>query len=541
MNPCGLVASYSASTITSLMQPQRCRLDFLDSPLSFVTGEERRVQIMYSYDCEGEKQETGGIRQAAPYDKLSELWVKEHKDSNIQRRGRSSGKFLQLVYSGLLGLTLCYLAWISFARSLAPRQTMSQFENDLTAQIERKFSQALKYAKSDAKASGQDPFLKFQRYDHFDFNVTSGENVIQSWELIQSSLDEPEKKFAGKIIVDRGSELQSSDITIVVFISSSNKASLDDTVFQKSRSGLHIEHNNARTKDDFTNVEILVYLRPWPKRSVDLFTIRTDALDLWIMYSMNWNFNNLVVHTTRGQLTMQNNHLEDTYLAKNVSGSSTHGLILGSFVADENLELRNEHGSIVAFLEGRHSVPFEPKSISIFTQSGDILATKVQGAWPVKPYTHRTDIKTVAGEIATQVAHGSSTTIASFNGKIVAYLITYAVSDMDAPSDIYTATYSGEISVSVSDPEPDPYNEISPLANTTSEHVVGIGSLDVRYGNTWYGEMYGGARIGGWEVHMPPAEIHSGHDGNFHFRRGKGGKSEMMVSMGTGDVFVEVG
>ncbi|OAL43987.1 hypothetical protein IQ07DRAFT_470248, partial [Pyrenochaeta sp. DS3sAY3a] len=366
------------------------------------------------------------------------------------------------------------------------------------------------------------------------------DNVMQSWELIQSSLIEPEKNFAGRITVDRGSGLQSSDITVVAIIRSSNKASLDDPVFHKSRSGLHIEYSNKDTKED-TRMEIIVYLRPWPKRSVDFFTIRTNALDVWIRGSMNWNFNNLVVHTTHGELMMETNPLEETYIAKNASISSTHGIILGAFVADENLELRNEYGSIFAFLEGRHSVPFEPKTISIFTQSGDIWAAKVQGAWPVKPYTHRTDIKSIAGEIATQVAHGSYTAIASFKGKIVAYIITYAVSDTDAPSDIYTATSSGEISVSVIDPQPDPYNEISPLANTTSEHVVGMGSLDVKYGDTWTGEMHGGTRYGGWEVHMPPGEIHTGHDGDFNFRKGKGGKSEMLVSMGTGEVFVEVG
>lgn len=258
----------------------------------------------------------------------------------------------------------------------------------------------------------------------FEFNITTEGTAAKQWQLLDFAVPKSRKNLQGEIIIDRGNLFQTSDIDVRVIVRSNNEMDLDNVLFHRSDSALDIDYNFRDRSDLCTEVQILVFLRPWPKRSLDLFNIRTSIFDIWFKPSLNWEINNLIAHTSHGESTMESSPYTDPLIAHNVSVSSIDGLIFGWYTPDENLELRNKHGQIGIFLVPKLGTdsPFDPESISISSFSGDIHAETVFEVWPPKTYTHRTKIETVSGKVDAQVPHGWYTNLSSISENISSYM-----------------------------------------------------------------------------------------------------------------------
>ncbi|OCK74995.1 hypothetical protein K432DRAFT_309509 [Lepidopterella palustris CBS 459.81] len=379
----------------------------------------------------------------------------------------------------------------------------------------------------------------------FEFNITTEGAAAKQWQLLDSTVSKSHKNLRGEIIIDRGSFFQPSDIDVRVIVGSNNKMGLDNVLFNRSDSTFNINYNSTDKNDLCTEIRILVYLRPWPRRILDLFDIRTNNLDILFQPCLNWEINNLIAHTSHGEFTMDSHQpFTDPLIAHNVSVSSIDGEIFGWFIPDENLELRNINGQTGIFICPRLGAgrPFDPKLILISSFSGDIFTRTVSEVWPPKAYTHQTKIETVSGRIEAEVPHGQYTNFSTISGNISTYIRPYGAASPDAMSEIYTTSQSGSIDVYFADPPNESLTgRYNPLLNTISKHDVGEGKLKLIYPYGWYGEMEAKIEHGGLEFDGSSMEDIKWGKGYVKARRGRKGESRMEARVGTGDLDIRLG
>jgi hypothetical protein len=378
----------------------------------------------------------------------------------------------------------------------------------------------------------------------FGFNFTGDGAAANRWQLLDSSVPESRKSLRGHITVDRGSSSQASDMEVIVIIRSSDEKDLNNVHLHKSDSVLNIDYTFKDDSDVCTEVEMLVLLRPWPKRSLDWFDIRTSIFDIDYEPSLGWEINNLLTHTSHGDLFMDSRFpYKDPLIAHNVSISSIDGIIFGWFIPDENLELRNEDGGIGAFICPRltEAVPFDPKSISISTVSGRVRVGLIYVVWPAKVYTHRTKIESVSGDISAVVPHGVHTNISSISGTIKTAIRSYGAASPNATSEIYTTSRSGDSWVMLYSPPNESLDEsYNPLLNTVSKHEVGEGQLWLNYPFAWFGKMEGKIEHGKLEFDGSLLEDIKRGEGYVTANRGKG-ESRMEAHVSTGALTIHLG
>jgi hypothetical protein len=333
---------------------------------------------------------------------------------------------------------------------------------------------------------------------------------------------------------------------IRVGVRSNDVSDLENVLFNTSDSALHMVYRPSDTDDLCTEVQMFVFLRPWPRPLVDRFEIRTNALDVLIQPLLNWEINNLVMHTSYGYVQYDTHApYTDPLITHNISASSINGTIFGWFVLDENLELRNEHGPLYIFLlptvypEGR----FDPKSISMSSISGEIGVRTLYDVWPNNDsYTPRTKLESESGKISASIPHGSYTNLSSISGDITAHIQAMSATSPDARSEIYTTTRAGRILFDIRDlPKKYRTGKFNPLANTISKHDAGNGHSWIVYPQGWYGEMEARIELGDFEfVGDSMKDIHW-EKGYMTARRGNNGKSQMQTHVGTGALTMFLG
>ena len=80
-----------------------------------------------------------------------------------------------------------------------------------------------------------------------------------------------------------------------------------------------------------------------------------------------------------------------------------------------------------------------------------------------------------------------------------------------------------------------------PLLNTTSKHHVGNGTLELRYGYGWFGNMEAQIEHGSLKFDSSALEKVEHGDGYVKAKRGKGGESHMEAQVGTGELDIQLG
>lgn len=204
-----------------------------------------------------------------------------------------------------------------------------------------------------------------------------------------------------------------------------NRTSLDDLIFQTTDAALNVKCNVTNLVSTCTDIQIAFYLQNCPNQSLSFSSLQVDSLGGRITESMTWVSNNLSVHTTYSNFIMENNTAKGLYFAKNVSIHSIEGSIFRPFVVDKNLERRNEHGFICAFLVVR-KLPFDSHRISILTLSSNLFIVSAQQVWPTRVYTHRTEIITSSCGIYARTTHRSYNNISIMSGNMLfQYQVVY--------------------------------------------------------------------------------------------------------------------
>lgn len=179
----------------------------------------------------------------------------------------------------------------------------------------------------------------------------------------------------------------------------------------------------------------------------------------------------------------------------------------------------------------RKDLPFDPKSITMSSISGNIFSELVWQIWPEQNFTHQYKIKTLSGNIEALVPHGSYTNLSSLNGNITAMLWPSLAANPPL-NKIYTSTPLGNTRLRLRDGP-------SPASNTLSRHEVGEGELLLRYPGSWYGDIEATVERGEIQFEATLIEDLERGDGYVKAKRGKG-ESRMEAYMGIGDIDIIV-
>jgi hypothetical protein len=380
----------------------------------------------------------------------------------------------------------------------------------------------------------------------FEYNVTDADAARRQWALYDDVQFDPERNFRGEIIFRRGDVRQTSDIEVHVIISSTQENVLQNVLLNSTKNALSLDYIYPEEDDHCTDLQILVLFRPWPKRLLDVLKVRSEILDISFHGSLSWEVNHLIVHTSHGDFDFQGVRSPDPLITHNVSVSTGTGTVFAYFIADGHLEVHGESGFVGFFLMPRYSWqkrPFNPESISVSTVSGNIHVEAGFDYWPPHPLAHTTNIHTLSGDVYAYIPHGSFTNITSVTSSIATYLKPYGAARSDDRSEIYTSSQSGARTyVYLVDADPESLEGYyDPLINTTSEHYVGEGKLELRYPFSWFGEMEAQIEHGPLYFDASALEHIERGEGYVKAKRGKGGESRMSARVGTGDLDVRIG
>ena len=312
-------------------------------------------------------------------------------------------------------------------------------------------------------------------------------------------------------------------------------------IFRSSSAGIQVDYLSSYIKS-CVQVRIVIYLRKWPKPSLDLFHLQSNVLDVWFEPSLSWEIGNLVLHTSYGNSLMQGSRFGDPLVVHNVSVSSINGTISGWYVPDTNLNVHNEYGDTKIFLmSSSNAIAFEPQSVSISSSSGNIHVHAALEKWPPKVYAHRTEIYSRNGNIITHTTHGSYTRISSVAGNISSHILPYSSNKPASSSEIFTTSEYGNVEVYVGNTYEGSTARYDPLLNTSSQHTVGEGSLVLRYPYRWWGEVEARIEQGELKFDASSVEELQRSQGYVKARRGHNGTSRMKVYVGTGALDVLIG
>ncbi|KAF1840632.1 uncharacterized protein K460DRAFT_398586 [Cucurbitaria berberidis CBS 394.84] len=173
-----------------------------------------------------------------------------------------------------------------------------------------------------------------------------------------------------------------------------------------------VEYESTDQEDMCTDMEVLVSFRPWPKRTLNLFQLQSNFLDLWVEGSLEWEINNLLTHTSHGDTFYSGARFQDPLITHDVFSTSLTGEIFGYYLADGNLK-------------------------------------------PMQPLNHTTDIHTTTGEIWAAVPHGSLTNISTIRGNVKAFVVPFGAANQDDSSQLHTSSDQGRTFVSLYDAPPE--------------------------------------------------------------------------------------
>ncbi|KAF2028052.1 hypothetical protein EK21DRAFT_114255 [Setomelanomma holmii] len=361
----------------------------------------------------------------------------------------------------------------------------------------------------------------------FGYNVTDERSIAQNWHFVDSSSSRAAQRLKGRVIVDRGDSSQSSDIEVVVVVSSTFEEDLGNVIINSSTAALSLEYSGSASCSTCTEIQAFVRLRPRPRRVLDVLEIRCNILDIWIKGDLAWEINNLILHTSHGDSTFEGTRWADPLVTHNVSSSSITGEIFGYYTANGHLEI---HG------------PFDPKSVSVSSGSGDIHVQAGFEYWDPHSLTHVTNIHTKSGPIWVYIPHGSSTNVSTVSGSIATYFKPYGAASLDDLSEIHTSSQSGNTRVYLTDMDMDaPKQYHSPLLNTTSTHIVGSGRIELYYPYSWYGHVEAKIKHGPLSFDSSSLAHQERGEGWVKARRGDVGDSQLDVRVDEGEIEMPLG
>ena len=376
----------------------------------------------------------------------------------------------------------------------------------------------------------------------FEYNLTAEGTTGQQWHFLDSAPAQSRGRFRGEITINRGDLFQASDIEVRVIISSNNSADLENVHFHPTGSMLGLDYVVTEDKEVCTDVQVLVFLRPWPKRILDVLEIRSEVLDITFNDMLNWHVDDLVVHTSHGNHWSNSSHWTDPFTTQNVTVSSISGNVFGEYAAHGNFTFQNDCGNIGIILIPAYGRPFKLESISATTDTGTIHVVGEFDYWPVQPHTHTTNIYTRDGELYAYVPQGILTNLTSIRSIIMTRIKPFGTTHPYAPSTFITYSDSGYTYVRMEDPDPDPLGELyNPLLNITSKHYLGSGDFDLRHLYSWFGNVEAQVEHGPLTFGSTELEDFEVGEGFVKARRGKEGESQLDVRVGTGALDIQLG
>ncbi|KAJ4365603.1 hypothetical protein N0V83_008223 [Neocucurbitaria cava] len=379
----------------------------------------------------------------------------------------------------------------------------------------------------------------------FGYNITAEDTAAQQWHFLDSSMAKTRVRFRGEISVNRGSLFQVSDIEVRIVVTSNKENGLMNVHLQSSNSSLEINYFITDEGDIYTDAQILIFLRPWPKRLLDVLDIRSEVLDITFNDMLNWHVSNLFVHTSYGQSWYNSTYGADPLIVQNTTVSSYNGYIFGYYAAHGNLTFQNVHGQIGVILIPVNGRPSKLDSISASTLSATIHVEVEYGFtnWPTQPHTHVTNIHTRHGELYAFIPHGSYTNLSSTCSWLFARLQPFGNPNPEDLNEIYTYSELGwKTRVRIDDAILDGSEDLNnPLLNTISKHYLGEGSLWLRYPYSWFGSVEAQIDHGRLEFDATELEDFEKSEGYVKARRGKKGDSRLDIQVGTGAMDVHLG
>ncbi|OAL45454.1 hypothetical protein IQ07DRAFT_683889 [Pyrenochaeta sp. DS3sAY3a] len=375
---------------------------------------------------------------------------------------------------------------------------------------------------------------------HFEYNITTGGSAPIQWHFQESSPPLAWWNFRGKVAVLRGDKSQSSDIEVRLVIKSDDESEIDNIILNSSEAALNLYYAYTEPRQTCTEVHVMILLRPWPRRSLDILDVRTQLLDVTINEHLNWEVGNLIAHSSQGTLLYQNSVADEPLVTHNVSVSSWRGDVLGLFPANGNLDVKNDYGH-VDFRLVHYNEYFELESIKVSTMNGHIHIDTALESWPRRPLNHTSMITSDYGNINGLLPHGS-TTFLSTESSIEVKVKTFGTFNPYDPNDFRTVTREGTNHVHLLEPDPESIDGYySPFLNMTSHHVANLAKLVVRYPDSWYGTIDAGIFLG--PLDFRSKKLHKVERGNGYIKatRGKHGESTFNAWVDDGEMDIQIG
>lgn len=171
--------------------------------------------------------------------------------------------------------------------------------------------------------------------------------------------------------------------------------------------------------------------------------------------------------------------------------------------------------------------------------SGDIYSESAWETWPNKTYAYGYQIYTESGNINASLLHGGWTNMTSLYGNTTASVWTGVADHLIGLADeyplngIHSFTQSGNTMFRL-------VGGYISASNLTSQHYVGEGELELRYPDSWCGDI--DARIGNGEIRLNAtllSDIQRG-DGYVKAKRGEG-DSQIEAHVGSGKLDIIIG
>lgn len=375
----------------------------------------------------------------------------------------------------------------------------------------------------------------------FEYNITSECSAVKQWRFQQSARPEAWWNFGGKVSVIRGNKFQSSDIEVWALIKSDDKSDIDNILFNSSESALNLDYSYVAPRRACTEVYLVVFLRPWPRRSLDVLEVRTELLDVTINENLSWEVDSLIAHSSQGTLLYQNSEPNEPLVTHNISVSSSSGDVLGLFPANGNLDIQNKYGRI-DFRLVHYNEHFHLESLWVLSWYGHVHIDTALENWPSRPLNHVTTIQSGWGDIKALLPHGSMTRLGT-ESSIEVRLKTFGTLNPYEANDFATVSREGSSHVYLLGPDAESLDGYySPFLNMTSHHVANLANLVVRYPDTWYGRI--DAEVGrGSTLDFRSEKLHDVERGKGYIKatRGNHGESRFNAWVDEGKMDIQIG
>jgi hypothetical protein len=182
----------------------------------------------------------------------------------------------------------------------------------------------------DPQADGQERGLQPRRIANFYvIQEVSLSNSTSQVAVLDRTIANSRQTLRGNIVFQRGDFFQTSNIDIRIVSRSNDRRDLSNLHFSQLFSTFSIGYNFEGRTDTCTEVHIFVFLRPRPRPFVEVFNVWTTFSDVKFFDLLNWEINNMTVHSSHGNVDTGNRVVLDPLIVHNMSASSIDGTVFG--------------------------------------------------------------------------------------------------------------------------------------------------------------------------------------------------------------------